>query len=64
MSDSIIIKINKKDNFYDWGGANKDGIQYMWGAAYDDPFEMLDAIKSAIGEDMYQSGWRKLNDPR
>ena len=61
MTNDIIIRISKKDGYYDWVGSNLDGKIYMWGAAHEDPFEMLDTIKGAVAEDMYQSGWRKYD---
>ena len=62
MKNEITIKLIKKDDHYEWIGLTPEGKTYMWGAAYDDPFDMIDTIKTAIFEEMWDSGWRKMSE--
>lgn len=62
MSNEIIIKISKKDNHYDWVGLTPEGKTFIWGSANNDPFDMIDTIKTAIFEEMWDSGWRKYEN--
>ena len=61
MKNEITIKLIKKDDHYEWIGLTPEGKTYMWGAAYDDPFEMLQPINTALFEEMWDQGCRKVD---
>ena len=64
MNNEITIKIIKRDDRYEWIGLTPEGKTYIWGAAYDDPFKMLQPINTALFEEMWDHGWRKYDTQR
>lgn len=57
--NEMIIKVVKREEFYEFFFLNKDGEEYIFSSEYLNPFDMAEEVQFALVNEMYDFGWRK-----
>jgi hypothetical protein len=60
--NKMTIELIRNKDSYEFSFINDKHERYIWSAAYDNPFEMLQPINSALFEEMWDHGWRKIEE--